>query len=134
MELKGKTALITGGSKGIGRAVAESMLAAGMNVGITGRTLTSLNSVADEIRTKYGDRISVYEADVRNYASQENAVNDLVNRYGSLDVIIANAGVGHFAPIDEMTHDQPTLMIIHQARQMHGKYSQRISLNLRWIY
>jgi len=106
MELKGKTALITGGSKGIGRAVAESMLAAGMNVGITGRTLTSLNSVADEIRTKYGDRISVYEADVRNYASQENAVNDLVNRYGSLDVIIANAGVGHFAPIDEMTHDQ----------------------------
>lgn len=106
MKLQGKTALITGGSKGIGRAVAESMLQAGMNVGITGRSMNSLNSVTDELKAKYGDNIIAFEADVRDYAAQQSAVSDLTAKFGSLDVVIANAGVGHFAPIDEMTHDQ----------------------------
>lgn len=106
MELQGKTALITGGSKGIGRAIAEQMLQAGMNVGITGRSMNSLNSVTDELKAKYGDKVIAFEADVRNYAAQQSAVSDLVAKFGSLDVVIANAGVGHFAPIDEMTHDQ----------------------------
>ncbi len=106
MELQGKTALITGGSKGIGRAIAEQMLHKGMNVGITGRSMTSLNSVTDELKAKYGDKIIAFEADVRDYSAQQSAVSDLVSKFGSLDVVIANAGVGHFAPIDEMTHDQ----------------------------
>lgn len=106
MELQGKTALITGGSKGIGRAIAEQFLHAGMNVGITGRSMTSLNSVTDELQAKYGGKIMAFEADVRDYAAQQSAVSDLVAQFGSLDVVIANAGVGHFAPIDEMTHDQ----------------------------
>lgn len=106
MELQGKTALITGGSKGIGRAIAEQMLQAGMNVGITGRSMNSLNSVTDELKAKYGDKVISFEADVRNYAAQQSAVSDLVAKFGSLDVVIANAGVGHFAPIDELTHDQ----------------------------
>jgi len=106
MKLQGKTALITGGSKGIGRAIAESMLSAGMNVGITGRSMTSLNSVVDELKSKYGDKVLAFEADVRDYAAQQNAVSNLTSKFGSLDVVIANAGVGHFAPIDEMSHDQ----------------------------
>lgn len=106
MKLQGKTAFITGGSKGIGRAIAEYMLDAGMNVGITGRSMNSLNSVVDELKAKYGDKVLAFEADVRDYAAQQNAVSQLVSKFGSLDVVIANAGVGHFAPIDEMTHDQ----------------------------
>lgn len=106
MKLQGKTALITGGSKGIGRAIAESMLSAGMNVGITGRSMTSLNSVVDELKSKYGDKVLAFEADVRDYTAQQNAVSNLTSKFGSLDVVIANAGVGHFAPIDEMSHDQ----------------------------
>lgn len=106
MKLQGKTAMITGGSKGIGRAIAEHMLQAGMNVGITGRSMNSLNSVTDELKAKYGDNVIAFEADVRDYAAQQSAVSDLVSKFGALDVVIANAGVGHFAPIDEMTHDQ----------------------------
>lgn len=106
MELQGKTSLITGGSKGIGRAIAEQMLQAGMNVGITGRSINSLKSVSEELIAKYGDKVVAFEADVRNYKAQQDAVRDLVAKFGSLDVVIANAGVGHFAPIDEMTHDQ----------------------------
>jgi len=106
MELQGKTALITGGSKGIGRAIAEQMLQAGMNVGITGRSINSLNLVTDELTAKYGDNVVSFEADVRDYTAQQNAVSELVAKFGCLNVVIANAGIGHFAPIDEMTHEQ----------------------------
>lgn len=106
MKLTGKTAFITGGSKGIGRAIAESMLATGMNVGITGRSLDSLNNVKNELQSKYGDKIIIFEADVRDYAAQQKAVQEMIGKFGSLDVVIANAGVGQFAPIDEITHDQ----------------------------
>ena len=106
MELQGKTALITGGSKGIGRAIAEQMLQAGMNVGITGRSINSLNLVTDELTAKYGDKIVSFESDVRDYTAQQNAVSELVAKFGCLNVVIANAGIGHFAPIDEMTHEQ----------------------------
>ena len=106
MELQGKTALITGGSKGIGRAIAEQMLQAGMNVGITGRSINSLNLVTDELTAKYGDKVVSFEADVRDYTAQQNAVSELVAKFGCLNVVIANAGIGHFAPIDEMTHEQ----------------------------
>ncbi|MDG1717295.1 MAG: SDR family oxidoreductase [Saprospiraceae bacterium] len=106
MELQGKTALITGGSKGIGRAIAEQMLQAGMNVGITGRSINSLNLVTDELKAQYGDKIVSFESDVRDYTAQQNAVSELVAKFGGLNVVIANAGIGHFAPIDEMTHEQ----------------------------
>ena len=106
MELQGKTALITCGSKGIGRAIAEQMLQAGMNVGITGRSINSLNLVTDELTAKYGDKVVSFEADVRDYTAQQNAVSELVAKFGCLNVVIANAGIGHFAPIDEMTHEQ----------------------------
>jgi len=106
MELQGKTALITGGSKGIGRAIAEKMLQAGMNVGITGRSINSLNLVTDELTAKYGDKVVSFEADVIDYTAQQNAVSELVAKFGCLNVVIANAGIGHFAPIDEMTHEQ----------------------------
>ena len=106
MELQGKTALITGGSKGIGRAIAEQMLQAGMNVGITGRSINSLNLVTDELKAQYGDKIVSFESDVRDYTAQQNAVSELVAKFGGLNVVIANAGIGHFAPIDVMTHEQ----------------------------
>jgi len=106
MELQGKTAFITGGSKGIGRAIAEQMLQAGMNVGITGRSINSLNLVTDELKAQYGDKIVSFESDVRDYTAQQNAVSELVAKFGGLNVVIANAGIGHFAPIDEMTHEQ----------------------------
>ncbi|MDG1101738.1 MAG: SDR family oxidoreductase [Saprospiraceae bacterium] len=106
MELQGKTALITGGSKGIGRAIAEQMLQAGMNVGITGRSINSLNLVTDELKAQYGDKIVSFESDVRDYTAQQNAVSELVAKFGGLNVVIANAGIGHFVPIDVMTHEQ----------------------------
>ena len=105
--LKGKTAYITGGTKGIGLGIAEAMMAEGMNVLITGRTKATITNAVKSLNTKglKGKAIGV-EADVRNLEEQEKAVAQLTKNFGQLDVVIANAGVGHFAAIEDMTSEQ----------------------------
>lgn len=95
-----KVALITGGSKGIGFGIAEALLKSGYQVAITARTIESANTAAAGL-VKHGDVLAI-EANVKDYNSQEAAVNLVIEKWGQLDVLIANAGIGHFAPIDEM--------------------------------
>ena len=106
--LKGKVALITGGSKGIGFGIAEALLHEGVNVAITSRKLsaareaaTLLNSNSDVEAMALG-----IEADVRQLESQQKAVQTVLEQFNQLDFVIANAGVGHFASIEELTPDQ----------------------------
>jgi 3-oxoacyl-[acyl-carrier protein] reductase len=101
-----KTALITGGSKGIGYGVAESLIKEGVKVAITSRTQASADEAAAELnKIKEGYAIGI-ESDVRNLASQEKAVSKIMELWGRLDYVIANAGVGHFAPIQTLTSEQ----------------------------
>jgi 3-oxoacyl-[acyl-carrier protein] reductase len=95
-----KVALITGGSKGIGFGIAESLLKSGYKVAITSRTIDSANQAAS-LLVAHGDVLAI-EADVKNFQSQQSAVNLIIEKWGQLDILIANAGVGSFAPIDEM--------------------------------
>jgi len=95
-----KVALITGGSKGIGFGIAESLLKSGYKVAITSRTIDSANQAASQLVT-HGDVLAI-EADVKSFESQQSAVNLIIEKWGQLDILIANAGVGSFAPIDEM--------------------------------
>lgn len=101
-ELTGKTALITGGTKGIGFGIAECMLAAGMNVFITGRTEAAVKSAVD----KLGGRADGCAADVRNMEDMVQATRNCTQKFGALDVLIANAGVGHFGSISDITSEQ----------------------------
>ncbi len=98
-----KVALITGGSKGIGYGIAEALLKAGYKVAITSRTIDSANQAAANLVT-HGDVLAI-EADVADFNSQQAAINLIVEKWGQLDVLIANAGIGHFAPIDELDID-----------------------------
>lgn len=95
-----KVALITGGSKGIGFGIAESLLKEGYKVAITSRTIDSANQAASQLVAN-GDVLAI-EADVVDFKSQQDAVNLILEKWGQLDVLIANAGVGHFAPVDEL--------------------------------
>jgi hypothetical protein len=97
--LNNKVALITGASKGIGYGIAEALLKLGIKVAITSRSQESANEAAK----KLGNDVLALEADVKNYQSQEKAVSETIAKFGSLDFLIANAGVGHFSPIDEMS-------------------------------
>ncbi|HWV33385.1 MAG TPA: SDR family oxidoreductase [Dyadobacter sp.] len=108
-----KTALITGGSKGIGYGIAEALIRDGIRVAITSRSQQNADEAAkalNKIREGYALAI---ESDVRNLASQEKAVQTVLAQWGRLDYFIANAGVGHFAPIQELSaeHWQETIDI-----------------------
>jgi len=104
--LQGKTALITGGTKGIGHGIAAAMLHEGMNIAITSRSQKAADEAAAELKKIGKGKVLGIQADVRNYESQQEAVQLVLRTFGSLEVLIANAGVGHFASIDEMTADQ----------------------------
>jgi 3-oxoacyl-[acyl-carrier protein] reductase len=104
--MKGKTALITGGTKGIGYGIAEAMLNEEMNVVITGRNAATVNEAVEALSQLGKGQILGVVSDVRNLASQENSVKEAVETFGSLDVLIANAGVGHFASIENLTSEQ----------------------------
>lgn len=95
-----KVALITGGSKGIGYGVAEALLNAGYKVAITSRNQEGADQAA--ARLQRSGEVLALAADVKDLTSQEQAVQAVINKWGQLDVLIANAGVGHFAPIDQM--------------------------------
>lgn len=100
-KLKGKVAYITGGSKGIGLAIAQKLLDAEMKVAISGRSQDSLTTAAETLKSP-GNVLTVV-SDVGNPENEINAVSKILDRWGQIDVLIANAGVGHFAPVDELS-------------------------------
>lgn len=98
-----KIAYITGGSKGIGLGIAKAMLAEGMKVAITGRNRETLNAAVEELNKVENGKILAIESDVRNFESEKNAIEQVLKKWGTLDVVIANAGVGKFASIEEIS-------------------------------
>ena len=103
--LKDKVAIITGGSKGIGFGIAKAFLAEGMNVAITSRSQESADEAAKNLSDD-PDRVLGIASDVRNFESEQNVVQKVLDKWGKVDAMIANAGLGHFAPIQDMTHQQ----------------------------
>jgi NAD(P)-dependent dehydrogenase (short-subunit alcohol dehydrogenase family) len=103
--MQGKTALITGGSKGIGYGVAETLIAAGMNVVITARSEDQVKDAAARLTDKGSGKALGVACDVRDFAAQQAVVKETLDAFGSLDVLVANAGVGAFAPIEDMDID-----------------------------
>lgn len=104
--LNGMTALITGGSKGIGYGIAASLLQEGVNVAITSRHQDAATAAALELSKIGPGKVIGIAADVRDFASQQKAVAQTLESFGRLDILVANAGLGHFASITEMTHEQ----------------------------
>ncbi|WP_176328434.1 SDR family oxidoreductase [Arenibacter amylolyticus] len=109
MELKGKIAYITGGSKGIGYGVAQKLLQAGMKVAVSGRNLETVTQAAKSLGAE--DNVLALASDVTKLKEEEKAVAQIVDKWGGVDVVLANAGVGHFAPIDQMSDDHWHQMI-----------------------
>lgn len=101
MDFKGKTVLITGASRGIGAEAARIFAAAGANVALLARSADSLEALAAEI----GENALALACDVSDYASVEAAVQQTVERFGGLNVLINNAGV--LKPIGPMVEADP---------------------------
>lgn len=101
-QLYDKVAFITGGNKGIGYGIAEALLKEGLKVAISSRSLKDAESAAVSLMENHGGEVLGLELDVRDYSAQEQAIQKIQDKWGRLDILIANAGIGHFAPIDTM--------------------------------
>jgi 3-oxoacyl-[acyl-carrier protein] reductase len=97
--------IVTGGTRGIGLAVAQAILADGGRVMITGRDAERVSTVTTSLAAEAGDRIAGLAVDVRDGAAATRLVADTVSRFGGLDVVVNNAGVGRFAPVETMSDE-----------------------------
>src|SRR5262252_9610826 len=104
--LRGKVALVTGGSRGIGLAIARALAADGVNVSVTGLSDAHLSAARPKIESAGPSAVETLRADVRRYDDIERAINATVGRFGGLDILINNAGIGIFADVAEMTPAQ----------------------------
>jgi len=100
MKLRGAKALVTGGSEGIGKGIAEALKAEGSDVVITGRTRDTLEAAAEELG------IGWIQGDVGSEEDARRTVVEFLDRHGRLDILVNNAGIGYFAPLVDMDFDR----------------------------
>jgi NADP-dependent 3-hydroxy acid dehydrogenase YdfG len=106
--IENKVAYITGGTKGIGFGIAKVLLENGIKVAISGRNIEDI----EKAKLALGNQnVLALQADVRNFDDEVKVVKQIVATYGKLDIVIANAGVGKFAPVDELTLEDWNAMI-----------------------
>lgn len=102
MQLKDKVVIITGGGRGIGRAIAIAYAAEGAQIVIAARSTEQLNEVAKEI-TEQGGEVRTVPTDLRNQTDVENLVQQTVNTFGQIDILVNNAGINPRGPFLDST-------------------------------
>lgn len=100
--LKGKTALITGAGRGIGRAAAIALAKEGVHIGLLGRTIENLEKMAYEL-SQYDVNVSAAAADVADLEAVTHAVEHIKSDLGSVDILINNAGIAKFGGFLELS-------------------------------
>jgi NAD(P)-dependent dehydrogenase (short-subunit alcohol dehydrogenase family) len=105
MNLAGKTAVVTGGSRGIGFSIAAALLRGGTNAMITGTTQETLDDAVRELRRDAGQgaQVEAMRADVRRPVEVEQLMTSTAKRFGGIDILINNAGVGLFRSVADMS-------------------------------
>lgn len=104
ISLEGKTAIITGGSRGLGKAIATLLAQEGVNIGITGRNEANLKSVTEELKG-LGVKASYAAFDVSNEAEVKAGINALVAELGRVDILVNNAGIGKMGTLEAMSSE-----------------------------
>lgn len=104
-ELKGKSAIVTGASRGIGKAIASTAASLGINVTIAARQDGPLQEAAEEIKKKYKVEVLGVACDVTKLEDLENLVNKHKEKFGKVDILINNAGVSSQYPFEKQPFD-----------------------------
>lgn len=105
-EFEGRTALVTGGTKGIGRAIVRDLLAVGFNVAFTARSEGDVATLVQGFSDLAEGRVLGFATDVRDPEACQEVVEGVTEAFGGLDVLVNNAGVGIFKPVQEMSLDE----------------------------
>lgn len=108
--IENKVAYITGGTKGVGYGIAKILLENGVSVAFSGRKREDVEKVENELK-QYSQNVLGLVSDVKNLDSEFNAVKNIIEKFGRLDFVIANAGLGIFKPVDELSSEEWNEMI-----------------------
>jgi 3-oxoacyl-[acyl-carrier protein] reductase len=103
MKLQGKTAVITGGTRGIGRGIAEALVRSAANVCISGRSAEEVERVASELDDLDEGRAIGTVCDVRNHDQVKALLTFAQTSFGGVDILVNNAGIGIFQSVEEMS-------------------------------
>jgi 3-oxoacyl-[acyl-carrier protein] reductase len=107
MQLAGKVAVVTGGTRGIGNAIARQLVERGAAVAITGTNQTTVEAAAEELGAEVESAsVMAVQADVRQYDEVQRSFDRVVERFGGVDIVVNNAGVGKFSSVAEMSLDE----------------------------
>lgn len=108
--IENKVAYITGGTKGVGYGIAKILLENGVSVAFTGRRKEDVEKVENELK-QYSANVLGLISDVKNLENESNAVKNIIEKFGRLDFVIANAGLGIFKPVDKLSSEEWNDMI-----------------------
>jgi 3-oxoacyl-[acyl-carrier protein] reductase len=105
-DIAGRIAIVTGGSKGIGRAIAEALSAEGVHTAICSRHPAEAKEAAAAIAAPGSARVAGYVCDLRQYSQVRQFISAVVADFGGVDYLINNAGIGIMRPIEELSPDE----------------------------
>jgi len=105
-DLTGRTAVITGGSKGLGLAMAAGLASAGADVVLTSRTESEVSAAAAEVAEQFGRRAIGLQADVSSQDDCQRVVEQACDTFGKIDILINNAGINIRGSIEELSYEQ----------------------------
>ncbi len=105
MNLTGKAAIVTGGSKGIGRAIAEALVMAGVDVCVTARKRGEIDETVRLLLGLKHGRATGIVCDVRQHSQVQAMFERTVSEFGGVDILVNNAGIGEFAKVEDMSPD-----------------------------
>lgn len=106
LDLTGRTAIVTGSTKGVGLATARALVEAGASVVVSARTAKDVETTVTELAGAARGEVIGVTADVANYMECERLVAESVARLGRLDILVNNAGLGIYKSIREMSYDE----------------------------
>lgn len=112
MSLKGKTAIITGSTSGIGHGIAESFAAEGMNIVLNGfGDIKEIEKIMADLKKKGASGVSYNPADLTNAQAASGMVGKAAEEFGSVDILVNNAGIQHTAPIEDFPPEKWDLIL-----------------------
>ncbi|QIG88802.1 SDR family oxidoreductase [Chryseobacterium sp. POL2] len=100
--MSNKVAYITGGTKGVGFGIAEVLLKNGFKVAFSGRKPEDVDKAATQL-DPLGEHVLGIVSDVKNFGDEQQAISKTLEKFGKIDLVVANAGLGHFASVDELS-------------------------------
>jgi 3-oxoacyl-[acyl-carrier protein] reductase len=109
--MDGKSAVVTGGTRGIGYAISDALLQQGSNVFICGTGQTGVDQAIHRLKSSHGDRVAGMVCDVRQYDQVRSLMLQVQRLYGGVDILVNNAGIGRFSSVEKMEPEDWNAML-----------------------